>query len=181
MSMIDKKLLFTPETKSELLNGWLIHAHKGRDRHNEASRRYEQYRYWLGVPTLSVSTIVGTSVFSALSTQEAPALWVAILSVLAAVLTALQTFLNFAALADRHRATAVKYKAVIREIEQHTADMNTQHDSEKFTVEMISAIRVKLDTLEDEAPVVTSKIYDKIEEQYKGAHYVQEAIHLYKK
>ena len=178
MSMTDKKLLFTPETKSELLNGWLIHAHKGRDRHNEASRRYEQYRYWLGVPTLSVSTVVGTSVFSALSTQEAPALWVAILSVLAAVLTALQTFLNFPALADRHRGAAVKYKAVIREIEQHTTDMNTQ---EKLAEELISAIRVKLDTLEDEAPVVTSKIYDKIEEQYKGAHYVQEAIHLYKK
>ena len=59
--------LFDPDSPAELLLGWLVHAHKGRDRHDLAARVYERGRYMLGVPTLIASTIVGTSVFSALS------------------------------------------------------------------------------------------------------------------
>jgi len=171
------KRLFTPETTHELLNGWLIHAHKGRDRHDSAARRYTSFRYWLGVPTLIVSTIVGTSVFSALTSQMSPPLWIAILSVSAAVLTALQTFLDFATKADRHRAAAVKYKAVIREIEQHViiCDDGKEHGAE------ISGIRTKLDNLEDEAPVILPIFYDEVEVKYENVTFVKEALSLFRK
>ena len=117
--------LFDPESPAELLLGWLVHAHKGRDRHDLAARVYERGRYMLGVPTLIASTIVGTSVFSALSSPSGgvPSLWVGLFSVLAAILAALQTFLDLPARSAQHRATGVKYKAAIRELEQMRATL----------------------------------------------------------
>lgn len=56
--MAAPKRLFDPGSQYELLLGWLIHAHKGRDRHDLAARHYERGRYALGIPTLVVSTIV---------------------------------------------------------------------------------------------------------------------------
>src|ERR671937_406780 len=112
--------LFDPQSPPELLLGWLVHAHKGRDRHDLAARVYERGRYALGIPTLIATTIVGTSVFSTLSSPgSAPTrLWVGLFSLLAAVLAALQTFLDLPTRSERHRSIAVKYKAAIREPEQ---------------------------------------------------------------
>ena len=109
--MAEEKKLFSPAAIGELLNGWLIHSHKCRDRHDVAARLYAKGQYALGIPSLVVSTIVGTSVFAALSSNEAPALWVGMLSIAAAVLAALQTFMDFGGRSDKHRsagAAAVK-------------------------------------------------------------------------
>ena len=39
VSMGPAKPLFEPADTEELLRGWLLHAHKSRDRHDEAARR----------------------------------------------------------------------------------------------------------------------------------------------
>ena len=111
--MADEKRVFEPQAVKELLAGWLIHSHKARDRHDEASRRYARGHFALGIPSLIVSTVVGTSVFAALSSKEVPPLWVGFLSILAAVLAALQTFMDFGGRSDKHRTAAVKYKSSI--------------------------------------------------------------------
>jgi hypothetical protein len=66
---VQLKKLFEPSNREELLRGWLLHAHKGRDRHDLAARRNDTYRYWLGVPAIILSAIVGTTVFASLETQ----------------------------------------------------------------------------------------------------------------
>jgi hypothetical protein len=172
----EEKKLFTPAVISELLNGWLIHSHKCRDRHDVAARLYAKGQYALGIPSLVVSTIVGTSVFAALSSKEVPALWVGILSIAAAVLAALQTFMDFGGRSDKHRSAGVKYKAAIRLIEQNKVRLaqGTAPSSEE-----VDSMRTLLDTLEDAAPVVMPKIYDQIEKKYQDLKYVQEAVSLY--
>ncbi len=174
--MSQLKKLFDPVSYTELLRGWLIHAHKGRDRHDLAARVYERARYALGIPTLIVSTVVGTSVFAAISAKGVLPLWVGLLSVAAAVLAALQTFLDFPTRAERHRASAAKYKVVIRNLEQMLA---TIAGGVTIALEEIAAIRVELDTLENEAPVIMPRIFDTIEDRYKKVAYVQEALGLY--
>lgn len=170
--------LFDPESPSELLLGWLVHAHKGRDRHDLASRVYERGRYLLGIPTLIASTIVGTSVFSALSSTTDPRtpLWVGLFSVLAAILSALQTFLDLPTRSGNHRAAGVKYKAVIRELEQMRA---TVAAGTALTVEQINAARALLDGLEDQAPVVMPRIFAAIERRYANVTFVRQALGLY--
>ncbi len=174
--MTDEKRVFTPLGTDELLSGWLIHAHKSRDRHDEAARRYAKGQFALGIPSLIVSTVVGTSVFAALSSGQAPPLWVALLSMLAAVLAALQTFLDFGGRSDKHRNVAVKYKSAIRLIEESIVQ---QKQGTALTKDEITAIRATLDSLEETAPVVMPKIYDRVEKKYQDMKYVSEAIGLY--
>jgi uncharacterized membrane protein YfcA len=175
--MPDGKKLFEPQSPLELLRGWLIHAHKGRDRHDLGARVYERARYAFGVPTLVVSTIVGTAVFSALASGAVPDWWVGVLSVLAAVLSALQTFLDFPTRAERHRSAGVKYKAIIRSLEQSLAEIGT---GSALAPTVITSLRSQLDALEDEAPVIMPRIFDRIEKRYSGVSYVQEALGLYR-
>ena len=170
--------LFDPDSPAELLLGWLVHAHKGRDRHDLAARVYERGRYMLGVPTLIASTIVGTSVFSALSSPSGgvPSLWVGLFSVLAAILAALQTFLDLPARSAQHRATGVKYKAAIRELEQMRA---TLAPGAAPPIDQINAARAMLDALEDQAPVIMPRIFFAIERRYSNVVFVRQALGLY--
>jgi len=176
--MPDEKRVFTPNTINELFTGWLIHSHKARDRHDAAARHYANAQFWLGVPALLVSTLVGTTVFAALSSRETPPLWVAVLSVLAAVLTALQTFMDFAGRSDKHRNAAVKYKVAIRLFEETLVQLGQGKEPVK---DEIDAARTMLDGLEETAPVIMSKFYDAIEKRYRDMQYVSEAIGLYTK
>ena len=175
--MPDEKRLFSPKSVDALIAGWLVHSHKSRDRHDLASRTYARGQYALGIPALAASTIVGTSVFSALASKEVPPLWVGLLSIAAAVLAAVQTFVDFGGRSDKHRLSAVKYKAAIRALEYLQVRLA---NNEVLDDEQIEAIRLQLDGLEEAAPVVMPKIYDTVEARYKDATYAGEALELYK-
>src|SRR4051812_19829387 len=174
--MADDKRLVSPQSEEQLLKGWLIHSNKARDRHELASRSYARGQYALGIPALMVSTIVGTSLFSALSSKEVPPLWVGVLSIAAAVLTAVQTFLDFGGRSDRHRTAAVKYKASIRGIEYLLMRLAS---GPAVSDEQLTGLRIELDSLEESAPVVMPKIHDAVERRYQDLRYVREAAHLY--
>ena len=176
--MATEKRLFAPTGIEELLNGWMIHAYKCRDRHDEAARHYAKGQYALGIPSLIVSTIVGTSVFSALASNAVPSLWVGVLSISAAVLSALQTFLDFGGRSDKHRHSGVKYKTAIRQLEQLFV---RRSQGEELSQDELTDLRTALDALEDTAPVIMPSIYDRIEKKYQDVKYVQEAIKLYAK
>ena len=135
-------------------------------------------QYALGIPTLIVSTVVGTSVFAALSSQSIPPIWVGILSMVAAVLAALQTFMDFGGRSDKHRLAAVKYKSSIRLLEESLAQ---QKQGQLLSKEEIDDIRTALDTLEDAAPIVLPRVYSVIEKRYQDLKYVPDAIGLYSK
>lgn len=175
--MSDSTRLFSPQSIDALISGWLVHSHKSRDRHDVASRTYAKGQYALGIPALILSTVVGTSVFSALASKEVPELWVGFLSIAAAVVTAVQTFMDFGGRSDKHRLAAVKYKAAIRTLEYLQVKLANK---ESLGEEQIAAIRAQLDSLEEAAPVVMPRIYDKVEARYKDATYVGEALDLYK-
>src|SRR6266496_2170050 len=113
-------LVFEPDNPNELLRGWLLHAHKGRDRHDLAARRCDHQRYLLGIPAAIIAAVVATSTFAAL--QDSPSrviqIVVGVLAIVAAILSSLQSFLDLGARAERHRMAGVRYKAVIRQLEQ---------------------------------------------------------------
>lgn len=176
--MAEEKRVFSPIGTDQLLTGWLVHCHKARDRHDEAARRYAKGQFALGIPSLIVSTVVGTSVFAALSSKEVPPLWVGVLSILAAVLAALQTFMDFGSRSDKHRVAAVKYKSSIRLIEESLVQ---DKQGVALTKDDIEAIRTILDGQEETAPVVMPAIYDSVEKKYQDMKYVSDVIGLYSK
>ena len=175
--MANEKRIFSPHSAHDLVAGWLVHAHKARDRHELAARTYARGQYALGIPALIASTVVGTSLFASLSSRIVPPLWVGLLSIAAAVLAAIQTFMDFGGRSDKHRLTAVKYKASIRGLESLTVKLA---NGIALTDEQIAAVQGQLDALEEGAPVVMPKIYDRVEARYQNLKYVQEALDLYK-
>jgi hypothetical protein len=82
-----------------------------------------------------------------------------LISVLAGVLAALQTFLGLGARADRHRAAGSAYGAVRREIEQYHAVPPPR------TAEAVKAVmnrlRERLDAIAEKAPGVPDRTWDK--------------------
>ena len=83
-------------------------------------KRYTKLNIQFGGPTIALAAIVATSSFSTVGQNAERWLQVTsgLLSILAAVLAALQTFFRFAERAEAHRTASVRYGSLRREIEQ---------------------------------------------------------------
>ena len=80
------------------------------------------------------------------------------ISVLAAVLAAIQTFFRFSERAEKHRSVAVRYGAIRRDIEylmSLNSDAVNQRETEK--------IKERFDNLSSDAPEITKRIWNKVE------------------
>lgn len=175
----DRKRIPEPDSTKELLRFWLVHAHKGRERHDVAARRLERYRYWLGVPATALSALVGTSVFASLGDDvridNSMRILVGLIAILAAVLASVQATYNFGSRADSHRSAGVKYKNVIRQLEERLSQGEVPLDPD-----WLANLRAHLEDLEASAPVVPEHIYDRIERRYgPGVDFVGKANDLY--
>lgn len=109
---------WTPRAK-ELLKEWQLRATAAQLGHQTRSQRSRTLTLLLGIPVVALTTIVGTSVFAALS--ETPSRTAKILAgtvtILAAVLAAVQTFLAYAQVTENHRVAATRYATARRHIE----------------------------------------------------------------
>lgn len=84
-----------------------------------AAKRYDRLGRSLGLLVVILSTIVGTSIFKALDGSQTANVRIlfGVLSVGAAGLAGVQTFLSFPALAEEHRASAIRYGTLRRQVE----------------------------------------------------------------
>src|SRR5262245_50609618 len=89
--------------------------------HYASSNKARQLHYFLGIPVVILSAIVGTSVFLSLKysdPSQTTQIAVGLISMAVTVLGALQTFLRYSQRAEDHRAVGAKYAALYREIDQ---------------------------------------------------------------
>lgn len=147
-----------------LLKKWLVRAQRNQNAHYEAAASLDRMQYWIGYPLVTLSTIVGTSVFAALgeSTYWWAKFGVALASVLVAVLGAIQTFLKLAERSERHKMAGMRYGGFKREIEETLAfPPKNAEDLQKF----VTDIRLRWDKLVEESPTIPKSIWDR-----HGAH-----------
>lgn len=124
--------------------------------HYRAALRYSKFQSRLGIPTVLLTTVVGTSVFATLQ-QKPEAGWqiaIGIMSIAAAVFSTLQSFLNYNDKAERHRAAGARYNAVGRELEQLLA----QNDDWPS----LTDIRQRIDTLAAETPHIPEAVHEEM-------------------
>ncbi len=142
-------------TPEQVLQDWYQRVAITQRAHYLSADHFGSRKYWLGVPAVVLSTLVGTSVFA--TVQKQPELWlqvsVGLASVLAALLTSLQTFLGYAERAEKHRIAGAKYGSLGRELEQLRASVSTP------SVEAMSEVRKRLDDLAVESPNNPLPIY----------------------
>ncbi|MBD2023793.1 SLATT domain-containing protein [Leptolyngbya sp. FACHB-711] len=141
----------------ELLEAWYRRLRESQFSHYEAAKAFERMNYWLGIPSVMLSTVLGTSIFATIgeSVNTNVQILFGLVSVVAAVLTGLQTFLRFSERSEKHRAIAARYGSLRREIEELSAV------GENFTREMITPLRESIDRLAEEAPNVPERIWMK--------------------
>ncbi len=154
----ETKKIFEPDSTEELLRGWLLHSHKGRQRHDRAARRLDRERLWLGAIAAGFAAVVGASVFTILEKESSDSLKVIIaaISILSAILSGLSTFLNLSERAEKHRSAGVRYKAMIRELERR---LSAGTGSSTIAPSLLEEIQKRLDELEENAPIVPEKIF----------------------
>lgn len=142
-------------TPVQLLQAWYRRIQITQLAHYSASAKFSRFNSWVGIPSISLSAIIATSIFATIRIQ--PELWIKVLvglaSLISAVLTGLQTFLSYTSRADKHRTTAAKYGIVGRRIEHilsvHPTDIPN---------DAIDQIRKELDTLALESPDIPDSL-----------------------
>jgi len=147
----------------QLLVDWRRRARESQFAHYEAVKPLVRANYALGVAAVTLSTFAGTSLFATLEAQSGPEfrLLIAFVSVLAAVLSSLQTFLRYSERAEKHRGTAARFSSLRREIEF------LQASGAPYDKERIEAVREKMDAIAAEAPEIPARVFKKVEELLK--------------
>lgn len=105
-----------------VIHNWRFRSDRVQQAHYLAGRRYERFNRYIGAPTAVIMAIVGTAIFSNISdkAQGLSVKWqivVGLLSVTAAVLSGLQTFLGFAELGEKHRTAGARYAHLKQKLE----------------------------------------------------------------
>ena len=113
---------WTP-AETDLAREWGRRAAAAQHAHYFLATNLHRRNLALGIPVVILSAIVGTSLFASLAapTESFPLrlrIAVGTVSLLAAVLAAIQTFLRFAERSERHAQAADWYSAIRREIDE---------------------------------------------------------------
>jgi hypothetical protein len=164
-----------------LLPSWLWRLRESQFSHYDAAKALDRCNYWLGVPVILLSTFVGTSVFAALGKSVDPPLqiFVGLVSVVAAMLSGVQTVLRFSERAEKHRSVAVRYGALRREIEEILAtggQIPKEPTGGQIPKERLTDLREKIDKLGDESPHIPSRIWSHTKKTIGESRFI-ESLH----
>jgi hypothetical protein len=144
---------WTP-TVLELLKDWRARAATTSSGHYRLASSLARLNIRFGVPVVVLTTFVGTSVFATLQTNVHIGLRIGlgIVSVFAAVLASLQTFLRYGERAEKHRASAELWSALRREIDEMLALHPTYLASRGDPKQYLDDLRRRMDEIAQQSP-----------------------------
>ncbi len=146
-----------PANTRELVTTWLRRARESKVAHYEMADRLGRRASWFGLPVILITVVVGTSSFASIAegaVSTSAKIAVGLLSVLATILSALQTFFKFSERAEKHRRCGAQYGAVERELEATIAEEGASIDAL-----YVASMREKLDQLAEDAPHVPWQVF----------------------
>lgn len=146
--------------RTKVIEDWHVGIRLSHMAHSMAAAENTRLHRFLGIPVVITTTVVGTTVFAGLG--EVPHIAVSIvtglLSVAAAILASLQTFLSYSASAERHKVASVTYGMLRREIEQFLEDRD---ESKEVLKEFMESFRNRWDQLDQESPPLLEATHDR--------------------
>ena len=156
--MINASTDYQPPTSiRDLVCTWLRRARESKVAHYEMANRLGRRAQWFGLPVILITVVVGTSSFASIAegaVSTAAKIAVGLLSVLATILSALQTFFKFSERAEKHRRCGAQYGAIERELEAMIAEEGSHIDAN-----YVSSLREKLDRLAEDSPHVPWQVF----------------------
>jgi len=145
-----------------LLRDWHNRASAASEAHYRLANRCRRRNVALGVPVVVFSTIVGTSLFATLNDANVSSrarLVIGAVSVAAAVLAALQTFLRFAERAERHVVAADWYAAVRRGTDEVLALPSAAREPPALH---LPKVRKEMSRVGQQAPEIPAPMWAKV-------------------
>ncbi len=128
--------------------------------HYVAAERAEARGRILGIASVAVGAVVGTSIFATI--QSSPSVdWriaAGLLVTGAAVLSALQTFLDYAKRAAEYRTAGAAYGRLRREFDSFLLEIATSSDRVRL-MEGLSGLRGHIDELGQQSPLIPPRSY----------------------
>jgi hypothetical protein len=151
----------------ELLNTWRKRARVAQIGHYRSAVKLENHHRRWGIGVVGLNAAVGTAVFASLS-ETVDVTWVKILvgvvSVVAAILSGIQTFERAGERAEVHRQAATQFSALQREVELYQAKGENREPPvnaflEKFNERYVQLVK--------EAPTADEKLHREAKRQVK--------------
>ncbi len=139
--------------------------------HSRAAVLFERRNLAIGLPTVLLTAISGTTAFTTLASevdQPVVKIMTGIMSITAAVLAALQTFLRYSELAEKHKAAAQNYGMLRRELEEVLVQCNSTSPHSAPPQGFMRDFRMRWDSADKEAPNLPQRIYNQAEEHVKA-------------
>jgi hypothetical protein len=123
----------------------------------------------LGIPVVVLTTFIGTSVFATLQDEIDTSLkiLVGVISVTAAVLASLQTFLRFGERAEKHRVAGESWAALRREIDEMLALHPTYLAARGDPKSYLDDLRKRMDDTAALSPALGDRQYDLLSEELR--------------
>jgi hypothetical protein len=102
------------ESRREVAEAWYDRIEVIQHEHYLATLRFARLHYWVGIPLVLLTAIVGRCVFATpqQKRQASDRVAIGMLSVSATVLATLQTFLSYNERAEKHRMAGARYRAL---------------------------------------------------------------------
>jgi hypothetical protein len=140
----------------ERLRDWERRAAAAAEVHFQTAEDLSRWNVFLGIPVVVLSAIVGTGVFATLTDDVDPGIRIAAgsVSVIAAVLASVQTFLRFGERAERHRVAAERWSAIKREIEKARA-LPAEHVGDQK--QLLDDVKAHMDEAADKSPAMPDR------------------------
>ena len=128
---------------------------------------------WIGIPNVAISAIVATSVFSTLSENVDIRIKIltGVIALVAAILAALQAFLNFSERAEKYKAAGARYGKVRRDIDVFCLRFANGTDRQT-ALSRLQEIGDTLGALAGESPTLSEAVYHAAKDDFDSTHEV---------
>ena len=150
---------------TSLVNQWQKGVRLRHISHNRAASSFKTKYQRLGVVTTVLSTLAASSIFASFADSE-KIVWLitaGIISILTAVVNAINTFLSYGELAEKHRQAANGYGELRRFFETETLDAESLALDE--LKELLEIFNQKLSELEKSVPEIPQKLYNTVKKE----------------
>lgn len=126
--------------------------------HLRAAAGYQRLHRLLGVPVTVLTALVSTSIFASMGESKREGMLIAagIISVLTAILSGVQTFLNYTELSVKHQEAGTKYGKLRRRVDEVMA---VGYADDKLEA-LLKEVREAWDKIEAESPPAVQRYVD---------------------
>jgi hypothetical protein len=145
-------------TPQKTLQDWHFRVTRAQFGHQLSADKTRWRHLALGIPVVISTTVVGTAAFAAINNDTTSNSWkvaAGIVSILAAILAAVQTFLGYGERSDQHRNAATRYASTRRSIEYTLAN----HDASQ-----VHLIKGEMDRVGSASPQIDKKAWARARE-----------------